>query len=199
MTCIRLVSQKYSNDVYKYIYLHIYIFSLRNIPRKSSKHCHFTNQIAFTHGLLVYLQRQYNLTGHLVRSQGCTCNPTGLPMHSQWCTLTQTTNQDAPLNLSPPRVLLYHISYKRQHGSAVCSTLLCFNPLETMNQNVALKKLNSKQAPGISWFNFFMIIPPKKQRCTRQNVTTWIIFVFCCYAATQLALQVQQEFTQSGQ
>jgi len=51
----------------------------------------------------------HNPTGLPVRSQGCTCNPTGLPVHSQGCALTQTSNQDAPHNFShPSRVLCFY-------------------------------------------------------------------------------------------
>ena len=45
------------------------------------------------------------------RSQGCTYNPTGLPVYSQGCTHKHTSNQDARLNLSPPSwiVLILYI------------------------------------------------------------------------------------------
>ena len=68
-----------------------------------------------------------------MRSQGCTYNPTGLPVHSQGCARTQSPNQDAPQNLEsfspsvPGSMFLYYISYNRHHGSA-CVLARCGVP-----------------------------------------------------------------------
>jgi len=78
----------------------------------------------------------HNPTGLPVRSQGCTYNPTGLPVRSQGCTRTQTPNQDAPLNLSPPsRVLCLYTTYLTRDSTAqcVCSPGAGFNPPEFLS------------------------------------------------------------------
>jgi len=66
-------------------------------------HCGTGQRTTFT---LVHLQRQYNPSGLPVRSQGCTYNPTGLPVRSQGYNLRHTFNQNSPLNLSPPSLIL---------------------------------------------------------------------------------------------
>jgi len=91
-----------------------------------------------------------NPTGHPVRSQaqsgthpqshwppcaftGCTCNPTGISMPSQGCTLRQIPNQDAPLKLSPQSwILCFYTIYLTRDSTAqrVCSPGAGFNPPE---------------------------------------------------------------------
>ena len=77
----------------------------------------------------------HNPTGLPVRSQGCTYNPSGLSVRSQGCTRTQTPNNDAPHNLSPPsRVLCFYTTYmyltRDSTAQHVCSPGAGFNPPE---------------------------------------------------------------------
>ena len=94
-----------------------------------------------------------NPTGHPVRSQaqsgthpqshwppcaftGCTCNPTGISMPSQGCTLRQIPNQDAPLKLSPQSwILCFYTIYLTRDSTAqrVCSPGAGFNPPEILS------------------------------------------------------------------
>jgi len=73
------------------------------------------------------------VTSLLVCSQGCTYNPTGLPVRSQGCTCTQTPNQDAPLNLCPPsQVLCFYTTHLTRDSTTqhVCSPGAGYNPPE---------------------------------------------------------------------
>jgi len=116
------------------------------------------------------LQRQYNLTSLPVRSKGCTYNLTVLPVRSQGCTLTQTPNQDAPLDLSPPsRVLRFYTIYLTRDSMAksacsrcrvqspgkFCLPLSCCLATSVVRSRVVSTRLSTydpRDCPGASLF-----------------------------------------------
>jgi len=104
--------------------------------------------------LLVHLQRQYNPSGHPVRSQGCTYNPTGLPVRSQGCTLRQTPNQTSLPNLSPSSRVLYILQettrpsvYTRQVRGSILRTFLspCGLPVSCCLATSVVRSRNPKR------------------------------------------------------